>query len=76
MTCGDGRKIDKENEGSLKQSFAGCYGNFVGSLEVMAHEMMHGLAQFLAGGLNHIDELGAVPEHFAHVLGITCGAVV
>lgn len=70
MTCGDGWETDKEKEGAPKQSFAGFFGNFVGSLEVVAHEMMHGVTQFIANGLDYIGEPGALLEHFADVFGI------
>ncbi|KAJ7633616.1 hypothetical protein DFH06DRAFT_1337109 [Mycena polygramma] len=48
--------------------FARYFGNFVGSLEVVAHEMMHGITQSIVN-LAHVGQPGALHEHLADVFG-------
>jgi Zn-dependent metalloprotease len=68
---GDGWDNDAFNQGAPVQSFGGCFGNFVGSLEVVAHEMTHGFVQ-RTKGLNYFGESGALHEHLADVFGSMC----
>jgi Zn-dependent metalloprotease len=45
------------------------FGRFTASLDVVGHELTHGVVQFTAN-LDYLDEPGALNEHFADVFGV------
>ncbi|KAK4158990.1 zincin [Cladorrhinum sp. PSN259] len=71
IICGDGWDNDPWNAGAALKTFGGCFGNFAGSLEVVAHEMIHGFLHAVCG-LRLDGEPGVVNEHLADVFGIMC----
>ncbi len=44
------------------------FSNFAGAIDVVAHELMHGITQFL-GNLEYSGQSGALNEHFSDVFG-------
>ncbi|KAF2800895.1 zincin [Melanomma pulvis-pyrius CBS 109.77] len=71
LIFGDGWDNDAFNQGAAVHSYGGCFGNFVGSLEVVAHELTHGLVQRVKG-LKYFGESGALHEHMGDVFGSMC----
>ena len=71
LICGDGWDNDPWNGGRAMATHGGLFGNFAGSLEVVAHEMAHGfvhaVCQLGLGG-----EPGIINEHLADGFGIMC----
>ncbi|EON68585.1 hypothetical protein W97_07843, partial [Coniosporium apollinis CBS 100218] len=66
---GNGWDNDPWNQGAPLNTWAGMFGGFVGSLEVVVHEMMHGITQTHAQ-LQATEEPGALDEHLSDVFGI------
>lgn len=69
LVFGNGWDNDPWNQGAATNTWAGMFGGFVGSLEVVVHEMMHGVTR------SHVqllptDEPGALDEHLADVFGV------
>ena len=68
LIFGDGWANDPWQQGAALPTFAGCFGNFAGSLEVVAHEMTHGVVHATAR-LDPTGPPGALHEHLADVFG-------
>ncbi|KAJ7431677.1 peptidase M4 thermolysin [Mycena galericulata] len=64
QSIGFGDGWDDESDHPLARYF----GNYVGSLEVVAHEMMHGITQSIVA-LAYVRQPGALHEHLADVFG-------
>lgn len=69
LVFGNGWDNDPWKEGAPTKTWAGMFGGFVGSLEVVVHEMTHGITQ------THVEllpeyEPGALEEHLADVFGV------
>ncbi|KAK4188163.1 hypothetical protein QBC35DRAFT_463236 [Podospora australis] len=71
IICGDGWANDPWNNGASLKNFNGLFGNFAASLEVVAHEMVHGFLHAVCK-LKLDKEPGVVNEHLADVFGIMC----
>ena len=71
ITLGNGWDNDPWNEGAAVASFAGSFGNFAGSLEVVAHEVTHGITESIVS-LGHSGQSGAIHEHLADVFASMC----
>jgi Zn-dependent metalloprotease len=68
---GDGWLNDAFNLGAPIASFGGIFGNFVGSLEVVSHELTHGYIQSRYQ-LDRHGQPGALNEHLADVFAMMC----
>jgi Zn-dependent metalloprotease len=71
LVFGDGWDHDPFNDNAPRLYEAGQFGNFVASLEVVAHEMCHGFIDAVSY-LGGFGESGALHEHLADVFGIMC----
>ncbi|KAE8444348.1 hypothetical protein EG329_000658 [Mollisiaceae sp. DMI_Dod_QoI] len=71
LVFGDGWDHDPFEGNAPRRYQAGQFGNFVASLEVVAHEMCHGFVD-AASQLQGSGESGALHEHLADVFGIMC----
>lgn len=69
LVFGNGFDNDPWNHGAPTNTWAGMFGGFVGSLEVVVHEMMHGITQ-LHVDLLATEEPGALNEHLSDVFGV------
>ncbi|KAI0012215.1 hypothetical protein F4779DRAFT_106966 [Xylariaceae sp. FL0662B] len=69
LVFGNGWDNDPWKHGEPRNTWAGMFGGFVGSLEVVVHEMMHGITQAYVQLLS-TDEPGALNEHISDVFGI------
>jgi Zn-dependent metalloprotease len=68
LVFGNGWQTDASSN-SPANGLAGMFGGFVNSLEVVVHEMMHGISH-LELNLQKRDEPGALDEHLSDVFGI------
>ena len=75
IICGDGwdhqDEMASESDTPSHKLYSRLFGNFSGSLEVVAHEMVHGFLHALCS-LDTQGEPGTVNEHLADVFGIMC----
>ncbi|KAF4634765.1 hypothetical protein G7Y89_g3347 [Cudoniella acicularis] len=69
LVFGNGWDNDPWNHGAPMKTFAGMFGGLVGSLEVVVHEMMHGITQIHVKLLG-LKQPGALDEHLSDVFGI------
>ncbi|KAF5004269.1 hypothetical protein FDECE_9225 [Fusarium decemcellulare] len=68
LVFGNGWQNDASNQ-TPAYTWSGMFGGFVGSLEVVVHEMMHGISH-LHLNLETRDDPGALDEHLSDVFGI------
>lgn len=71
LVFGDGWATDHWRGNQPAKWYGGCFGNFVGSLEIVAHEMTHGMVHSLVK-LEMTKETGSLHEHLADVFGTMC----
>jgi len=71
LVFGDGWDHDPFKDNSPRPNYAGYFGNFAASLEVVAHEMSHGFIDAVSH-LGGTGESGALHEHLADVFGAMC----
>ena len=71
MTFGNGFDYDPFQANAPRPYLGGYFGNFLGSIEVIAHEMTHGIVRSITH-LQDVGEAGALHEHLADVFGIMC----
>ncbi|KAK3486800.1 uncharacterized protein B0T23DRAFT_234094 [Neurospora hispaniola] len=71
LIFGDGWDTDPWKNNQPTKWYGGCFGNFVGSLEIVAHEMTHGMVHSLLK-LETTEESGSLHEHLADVFGMMC----
>jgi Zn-dependent metalloprotease len=69
LIFGNGWDNDPWNQGAARKTFAGMFGGFVGSLEVVVHEMMHGITRTHVE-FKAMDQPGALNEHLSDVFGV------
>ncbi|KAK3348503.1 hypothetical protein B0H65DRAFT_523484 [Neurospora tetraspora] len=71
LIFGDGWDTDPWKNNQPTKWYGGCFGNFVGSLEIVAHEMTHGMVHSLVK-LETTGQSGSLHEHLADVFGTMC----
>ncbi|KAK5087931.1 hypothetical protein LTR05_002147 [Lithohypha guttulata] len=70
MIFGDGFARDSLDAAKPKADHTGYFGNFYDSLDLMAHEIMHGITTCVTKVVPGPCETGALVEHIADVFGI------
>lgn len=71
LIFGDGWDTDPWKNNQPTKWYGGCFGNFVGSLEIVAHEMTHGMVHSLVK-LDTRGQSASLHEHLADVFGTMC----
>ena len=66
---GDGFLKDPYDDTKPAPSYKGYFGSFSKSIEIVAHELMHGITNALTS-LNYYGESGALSEHLSDAFGL------